>query len=74
MICGHYGCGGIQSALSSRDPPSKDSLTRCLNSLRTSLEPHLPFVTDTQDDEMTHLNQAHTNVPLQLNTLLIQRA
>lgn len=76
VICGHYGCGGIQAALSSRNTPSKDSLTRRLNSLRAKLEPHVPAETDTHDDDLN--KAAHVNVQLQLNTLsktqLIQRA
>ncbi|CAI1526743.1 Carbonic anhydrase 2 [Serratia quinivorans] len=76
VICGHYGCGGIKAALSSRHTPSKDSLTRRLNALRATLEPHLPAETDTHDDDLN--KAAHANVQLQLNTLsktqLIQRA
>ncbi len=76
VICGHYGCGGIKAALNNPNTPSKDSLTRRLNSLRASLEPHLPAETDTHDDDLN--KAAHANVQLQLNTLsktqLIQRA
>ncbi|QGH59903.1 carbonic anhydrase [Serratia proteamaculans] len=76
VICGHYGCGGIKAALSGCNTPSKDSLTRRLNSLRAKLEPHLPAETDPLDDDLN--KAAHANVQLQLNTLsktqLIQRA
>jgi carbonic anhydrase len=76
VICGHYGCGGIKAALNNPNPPSKDSLTRRLNSLRANLEPHLPAETDPHDDDLN--KAAHANVQLQLNTLsktqLIQRA
>ncbi|MGQ8773341.1 carbonic anhydrase [Serratia sp. NA_112.1] len=76
VICGHYGCGGIKAALNNPNTPSKDSLTRRLNSLRAKLEPHLPTETETHDDNLN--KAAHINVQLQLNTLsktqLIQRA
>ncbi|CAI0765953.1 MULTISPECIES: carbonic anhydrase [Serratia] len=79
VICGHYGCGGIQSALSTRNVPVKDSLTRRLASLRFSLAPHLVTLKPPENEETEYLKKAvYANVQVQLNklskTAIIQRA
>jgi carbonic anhydrase len=71
VVCGHYGCGGIQSALNHHPMPiEKDPLTRRLSSLRFSLRQHLTNPDNVKASCVEHLKMAvRTNVQNQLNTL-----
>ncbi|MEX3241996.1 carbonic anhydrase [Serratia quinivorans] len=71
VVCGHYGCGGIHSALNHHPMPTeKDPLSRSLSSLRRSLPQHLTPLDTVKTAGVEHLKMAvRANVQNQLNTL-----
>lgn len=74
VICGHYGCGGVQAALALPDSPlaNEDSpLSRRISQLRDALHSGLGEFTASEDNESDKLNRlVEANVLAQFAELI----
>lgn len=74
VICGHYGCGGVQAALALPDSPlaNEDSpLSRRISQLRDALHSGLREFTASEDNESDKLNRlVEANVLAQFAELI----
>ncbi|WBF45210.1 carbonic anhydrase [Serratia rubidaea] len=60
VLCGHYGCGGVQAAVNLPDLPlsqENSALARRLKHLRQSLASELPQYQQSEEDEAQRLNR-----------------
>lgn len=73
VLCGHYGCGGVQAALTLPDIPLNDensALARRITLLREALSADLA-APDAQDDDVARLNRlVEANVLAQFSQLV----
>ncbi|UCB32344.1 carbonic anhydrase [Duffyella gerundensis] len=74
VVCGHYGCGGVQAALALPDSPlaHEDSpLSRRISQLRDALHSGLREFTASEDNESDKLNRlVEANVLAQFAELI----
>ena len=74
MLCGHYGCGGVQAAVALPDMPlaeQDNALSRRIHQLRSALHPHIDdFHTGTGEEPERQNQLVEANVLTQFSHLI----